>query len=358
MSAAVTGPASTATGRAPTATGPAPVAVTYHQVARPVGMPVADDFARVEHAVPVPTAGTVLVENIYLSVDPYMREAMEEGVWELNAPLEGRAVGRVVAGSAPGLAVGDLVSHRRGWRTHALLAPGEARVLPRGQGVPLRARLGVLGGTGLTAYVGLTRTARLRPGETVFVDSAAGGVGTAVGQFARVLGAARVYGSTGSAAKAEHLVRDLGFDAAFDRHRGPYAEQLAAIAPEGVDVGFENVGGEQLEALIGAMREHGRIAWCGSIAQYNDPHRPPAAPRNLYDLVHKAVRLEGFLVRHHTRLQGELEEFCVPHLRSGRIVPDDTVVPGIDGMVDAFLGVLRGANTGKMIVQVGDPEEK
>ncbi|MFJ2958870.1 NADP-dependent oxidoreductase [Streptomyces sp. NPDC087270] len=359
MTAPQTGPSRTTT--APAAPAPASsarLATTVHQVARPTGMPTPADFAYVEHPVPTAEPGTALVENILLSVDPYMRESMEEGGWQLGAPLEGRSVGRVLHSRTPGLAPGDLVFHRAGWRTHAVLTADEVRVLPRVDGVPPRAWLSVLGGTGLTAYTGLTRAARLQPGERVFVSAAAGGVGTAVGRFARLMGASAVYGSAGSAAKVEHLVRNLGFDGAFDYHDGPFAEQLARIAPEGIDVGFENVGGSQLEGLIANMREHGRIAWCGSIAQYNHPDRPPAAPRNLYDLVHKAVRLEGFLVRHHRALQGELEEFLVPHLRSGAVVPDDTVVEGVRGTVDAFIGVLRGANTGKMIVQVGDPEAK
>jgi NADPH-dependent curcumin reductase CurA len=332
-----------------------PRAVTVHQTARPTGLPAPADFALVEEPVPVPGPGAALVENVYLSVDPYMREAMD-GDWELNAPLEGRAVGRVTASRDPGLAVGDLVFHRFGWRTHAVVTADDVRVLRPLDGVPPRTRLSVLGGTGLTAYVGLTRTARIRPGESVFVSSAAGGVGTAVGQFARLLGASRVIGSTGSAAKAEHLVRDLGFDAAFDYHRAPVAEQLAKAAPDGVDIGFENVGGEHLEGLIANIRPHGRIAWCGAVAQYNGGPAP-AAPRNLYDLVHKAARLEGFLVREHRDAQGELEDFLVPHLRSGRIVPDETVVEGIDHAVDAFIAVLRGGNTGKMIVRVGDAGE-
>jgi NADPH-dependent curcumin reductase CurA len=340
---------------APTA---APRAVTVHQVARPVGLPTPADFAFVEHPVPAPGPGTALVENVYLSVDPYMREAMEEGVWELNTPLEGRSIGRVVHSRTPALRTGDLVFHRHAWRTHAVVTAEEVRVLPALPGVPLRAWLSVLGGTGLTAYVGLTRTARLQAGETVFVSAAAGGVGTAVGQFARLLGAGRVLGSTGSAAKAAHLVGDLGFDAAFDYHDGPFADLLGAIAPAGVDVGFENVGGVQLEGLITHMRPFGRIAWCGGVAQYNHLADPPAAPRNLYDVVGKSLRLEGFLVRDHRDAQRELEDFLVPHLRSGRVVPDDTVVEGIGGVVDAFIGVLRGSNTGKMIVQAGDPEEK
>src|SRR5882757_5457234 len=255
--------------RAPSVAGMTAQAITVHQVARPTGLPTPADFAFIETPVPAPEPGTALVENIYLSVDPYMREAMEEGHRALNEPLEGRAIGRITASRAPGLAVGDLVFHRRGWRTHALVTAADARVSAPIPGVPLRARLGVLGGTGLTAYVGLTRIARLQPGETVFVSAAAGGVGTAVGQFARLLGAGQVYGSAGSPAKVRHLVDDLGFDAAFDYHDGPFVEQLAKIAPGGVDVGVENVGGAQLEGLIANMREHGRIAWSGGISQYN-----------------------------------------------------------------------------------------
>jgi hypothetical protein len=345
-------------GSRPAPSDAARLATTVHQVARPDGMPAPTDFAFVEHPVPAAEPGTALVENVYLSVDPYMRGSMREGGWRLGAPLEGRTVGRVVHSRTPGLAAGDLVLHRHGWRTHAVVGADEARVLPRIDGIPLRAWLSLLGGTGLTAYTGLTRVARLAPGDTVFVSAAAGGVGTAVGRFAQLMGAKAVFGSAGSAAKVEHLVRDLGFDGAFDYHDGPFAEQLAALAPGGVDVGFENVGGEQLEGLIANMRERGRIAWCGGIAHYNHPERPAVAPRNLYDLVPKAVRLEGFLVRHHQHLQGELEDFLVPHLRTGAVVPDDTVSEGIGSVVTAFIGVLRGANTGKMIVQVGDPGEK
>ncbi|MEV6008414.1 NADP-dependent oxidoreductase [Streptomyces sp. NPDC051976] len=330
-------------------------ALTVHQIARPDGMPTPADFAFVESPVPVPGPGTALVENIHLSVDPYMREAMD-GDWALHTPLEGRSIGRVTASRTPGLAVGDLVFHRHAWRTHALVTPADVRLLRPVEGVPLRTWLSVLGGTGLTAYVGLTRTARLQPGESVFVSAAAGGVGTAVGQFARLLGAGQVIGSTGTAAKAAHLVRDIGFDAAFDYHDAPLGEQLAKAAPDGVDVGFENVGGDHLEGLIANMRPHGRIAWCGAVAQYNGG-AAPAAPRNLYDLVHRSVRLEGFLVRDHRDVQRELEDFAVPHLRSGRLVPDETVVEGIGNVVDAFLAVLRGGNTGKMIVQVGDAGE-
>jgi len=322
-----------------------------HQVSRPQGVPTAGNFAFVEAPVPAPGPGTALVENIYLSVDPYMREAMDEGQWELNAPLEGRSIGRVVESRTPGLAVGDLVFHRYAWRTHAVVEPAEVRRLRPPAGVPLSTYLSVLGGTGLTAYVGLTKVAQVQPGETVFISAAAGGVGSAAGQIARLLGAGRVIGSTGSAAKAKHLTERLGFDAAFDYHDGPVGELLRRAAPEGIDVYFDNVGGEHLEGAIDVLRDHGRIAWCGAVSQYNSTE-PPVAPRNLYDVVHKSLRLEGFLVRNHRDAQGELEEFLAPHLRSGRVRAEETVVEGFDHVVDAFLGMLRGENLGKMIVQV------
>ncbi|HEY1177461.1 MAG TPA: NADP-dependent oxidoreductase [Phytomonospora sp.] len=331
-------------------------ATTVHQVRRPTGLPTPDDFAFVRGPLPEVAEGTALVENLHLSVDPYMREAMDDDGWgggnDLNAPLEGRSIGRVVASKAPGLAEGDLVFHRKAWRTHALVTADEATVLPGWEGVPIRTRLSLLGGTGLSAYVGLTQIARLQPGEDVFISAAAGGVGTAAGQIARLLGARRVVGSAGSAAKVRHLVDDLGFDAAFDYHDGPVGAQLAKAAPDGVDVFFDNVGGDHLEGAIEVLKDHGRIAWCGAVAQYNDLGNPPPAPRNLYDVVAKSIRLEGFLVREYNHLQGELEDLLVPHLRSGALKPDETVVEGIDNVVSAFIGMLKGENLGKMIVSL------
>ncbi|WP_030663612.1 NADP-dependent oxidoreductase [Streptomyces rimosus] len=322
-----------------------------HQISRPAGFPTAGNFAFVETTLPAPAPGQALVENVHLSVDPYMRELMDGG-WDLHTPLEGRSVGRVTASRAPGLREGDLVFHRKGWRTHALVTPDEVRVLPAHPGVPARSYLGVLGGTGLTAYVALTRTARLKPGESIFVSAAAGGVGSAAGQFARLLGAGRVVGSAGSPAKVRRLTEEWGFDAAFDYHDGPVGELLAKAAPDGIDVYLDHVGGDHLEGAIQGLREFGRIAWIGAIAQYHSA-QPPAAPRNLFDIVEKSLRLEGVLVRNHRDAQRELEDFLVPHLQAGRVVDAQTVVDGFDGVVDAFLGMLGGANTGKMVVRVG-----
>ncbi|MFD6873010.1 MULTISPECIES: NADP-dependent oxidoreductase [unclassified Streptomyces] len=330
-------------------------ALAVHQTARPSGFPAATDFTYAAYPVPEPAPGTALVENLLLSVDPYHRGLMDGGEdgFALGAPLEGRSVGRVVASRDPGLAEGDLVFHRAGWRTHALVALGSdgARKLPDHAGVPLEAYLSILGGTGLTAYAALTRTAALREGEDLFVSAAAGGVGTATARIARLLGARRVIGSAGSPAKVRHLTEHLGLDAAFDYHDGPVGEQLAKAAPDGIDVYVDNVGGDHLEGAIDALREFGRIAWVGAISMYNGD-RAPAAPRNLFEVVHKSLRMEGVLVRHHTNLQEELEDLLVPHLRSGLVGTDTTVFQGFDRTVEAFLGMLRGENTGKMLVRV------
>ncbi|MFD5077186.1 NADP-dependent oxidoreductase [Streptomyces sp. NPDC058371] len=324
-------------------------ALTVHQIARPTGFPAPDHFRFVESPVPEPAPGTVLVENLYWSVDPYHREMMD-GDFELNAPLEGRALGRVIASRDPALEEGEIVFHRHGWRTHAVVRPEETRRLPHHEGVPLSAYLSILGGTGLTAYVGLTRIARLREGDDLFVSSAAGGVGTATGRLARLMGAGRLVGSAGSPAKVAYLKEHVGYDAAFDYHAGPVADLLAGAAPDGIDVFVDNVGGDHLGAAIGALRERGRVVRVGTVGQYNTPEAPLAL-FNHADVVEKSLRIEGFLVRNHLDVQEELYEFAVPHLRSGRLALDETVVDGFERIVEAFLSMLHGGNTGKIIVR-------
>ncbi|MFL3870693.1 NADP-dependent oxidoreductase [Streptomyces griseobrunneus] len=331
------------------------VARTFHLAARPRGFPTPDLFSVHEAPVPDPSPGAAVVENLYLSVDPYHREEMDSG-WDVGAPREGRALGRVIASRAPEFAEGDLVLHREGWRTHAVVAPGESgvRKVPSYDGVPLTAYMSLLGGTGLTAYAALTRTLELRPGQELFISAAAGGVGTAAGRMARLLGAGRIVGSAGTPAKVARLTGELGFDAAFDYHDGPVGELLAQAAPDGIDAYVDNVGGDHLAGAISALREHGRIAWVGAVSQYHSAHEPPAAPRNLFDIVEKSLRLEGVMVRNYPHIQQELEDFLVPLLRTGAVVPEVTVVAGFERTVDGFLGMLRGENTGKMLIRIAD----
>lgn len=324
-----------------------------HLAARPQGWPTSDDFRTVDVELPDPGPGEVLVRNTVMSVDPYMRGRMNDAEsyvppFALGAPLEGGAVGEVVASGSEDLAVGDTVLHQAGWRTHALLPARAARRVDVSQ-VPASAYLGALGMPGLTAYVGLTRIAELAEGETVFVSGAAGAVGSAAGQMARLLGASRVIGSAGSAEKCAWLVDDLGFDAALDYKAAPIGRQLREHGP--IDVYFDNVGGDHLEAAIFAMANSGRIAACGAIADYN-AEAPVPGPRNMMMFVSKRLTMRGFIVTDHAAAASEFYRRAGGWLADGSLRYRETYVDGLDRMVEAFLGLLRGANTGKMLVRL------
>ncbi|MEH1169405.1 NADP-dependent oxidoreductase [Micromonospora sp. CPCC 205539] len=325
-----------------------------HLASRPQGWPTEENFRLVETDVPTPGPGQIVVRNQYMSVDPYMRGRMNDAKsyvppFALDAPLDGGAVGEVVASEAEGVSVGDTVLHGLGWREYALLNATSARKVDPSV-APVSAYLGVLGMPGQTAYAGLLEVAAMKPGETVFVSAAAGAVGSLVGQIAKLKGAGRVIGSAGSAAKVERL-RALGFDAAFDYHDGSVRDSLKAAAPDGVDVYFDNVGGDHLEAAISAMNLHGRIAICGMIAQYNATEAP-AAPRNLSSVIGKRLTLRGFLVNDHNNVRDALVRDVAGWLSDGRLSYDETVIDGIENAPAAFLGVLRGENLGKMLVRV------
>ncbi|MFD7640989.1 NADP-dependent oxidoreductase [Kitasatospora sp. NPDC059795] len=327
----------------------------WHLAARPQGWPDPADFALVEAPVRQPGPGEITVRNAYLSVDPYMRGRMNDvpsyvPPFALGAAMDGGAVGHVVASNVEGFRVGDAVLHGLGWREYATLDAAHAvKVDP--ELAPLSAYLGVLGMPGLTAYAGLLEVASFRAGDTVFVSGAAGAVGSLVGQIARLKGAKRVIGSAGSAEKVATLVDDYGFDAAFNYKDGAVAELLAPLAPDGIDVYFDNVGGEHLEAAIGALRVHGRATLCGAIAQYNDVDAP-AGPRNLALAIGKRLRLQGMLVGDHSALRGQFLEEVGGWLRDGSLRYDETVVEGVENTAEAFIGMLRGANIGKMVVQI------
>jgi NADPH-dependent curcumin reductase CurA len=327
----------------------------WHLVSRPVGWPKAEDFALVETEVPTPGDGQVLVRNTYLSVDPYMRGRMSAAKsyaapYELGKVMQGGAVGEVVASNAEGIAVGDHVLHFFGWREYAALDGRHAVKVDPGA-APLSTYLGVLGMTGLTAYAGLLRTAAFKEGDAVFVSGAAGAVGSQVGQLARLKGASRVIGSAGSDDKVKLLLEEYGFDAAFNYKNGPVREQLRAAAPDGIDVYFDNVGGDHLEAAIGSLNRDGRIAVCGMISVYNDTE-PATGPRNLARLIQTRGRIEGFLVGDHYDLQPQFVQEVGPWVASGELKYRETVVEGIENNLEAFFGVLRGDNTGKMIVKL------
>jgi NADPH-dependent curcumin reductase CurA len=331
----------------------------WHLAARPHGEPALGDFRLVEVPVPEPAEGQVVVRMVVMSVDPYMRGRMRSGPsyappWEVGEVMKGGAVGRVVASRAPELPEGSLVLTDAAWRETAVLDAAAVTRLPAAEDVATSWYLGVLGMPGLTAYAGLFRIGAFREGDDVFVSGAAGAVGSLVGQFARLRGAAGVIGSAGSAEKVAWL-RELGFTAAFS-HRDGVARGLAEAAPDGIDLFFDNVGGDHLEAAIGAFRVHGRAALCGSISGYNAVE-PPPGPRNMSLMVGKRLTLRGFLVSDHADLRPEFTETVTGWLRSGDLVVRETVREGIEQAVPAFLDLLRGGNVGKMVVRLApDPD--
>ena len=327
-----------------------------HLASRPVGWPTHENFRIVETALPEPAPGQVTIRNTVMSVDPYMRGRMNDvksysRPYALDAPLDGGAVGEVIESNDESLQVGDTVLHGLGWREHAVLDANRVRRVDTTD-VPASAYLSVLGMPGTTAYVGLVRIAELKEGDTVFVSGAAGAVGSVVGQVARNLGAARVIGSAGSPEKVAYLIDELGFDAAFDYHEGSVSKQLAAHAPDGIDVYFDNVGGDHLEGAITNMRDFGRLALCGAISQYNNEKAAPG-PRNMGLVVARRLMLRGFIVSDHNDLAKEYLSRAGGWLADGSLKFKETYVDGLDNAVDAFLGLHRGSNLGKMLVRLG-----
>ncbi|HYI99382.1 MAG TPA: NADP-dependent oxidoreductase [Thermoleophilaceae bacterium] len=326
---------------------------------RPQGEPTEANFELAETPIPEPGPGQVLIRNSYLSVDPYMRGRMRDvksyiPPFEVGAVLDGGAVGQVIASNGGPFEEGAWVQHLGGWREHALSdGAGAYRVDP--QLAPVSTSLGVLGMPGLTAYAGLTEIAPTAEGETVYVSAAAGAVGSTAGQIARLRGC-RVVGSAGSREKVEWLTGELGFDAAFDYREHDVATALREHCPKGIDVYFDNVGGDHLSAALARMRTFGRIALCGAVSQYNE-ERPQPGPENFVAVLVRRLRIRGFIVFDHGDLMRPFLEEVGAWVRSGELRYRETIVDGLENMPSAFVGLLSGENIGKMLVRVGpDPD--
>ena len=320
---------------------------------RPKGFPTADHFTLATVDLAPPQDGQVLVRNLFMSVDPYMRGRMNAGKsyippFELGKPLEGGAVGEIVDTQASGFKPGDAVLSNLGWREYFTASPKE--LLPVSREVqPLSVYLGALGMTGMTAWAGL-QLVEVKAGDVIYVSGAAGAVGTVAGQLAKLRGC-RVIGSAGSAEKVRFLREECGFDAAFNYHEGPVREPLRLSAPDGIDVYFDNVGGDALEAALSALRVHGRIIACGGISGYNE-EKPRPGPSNLMNMVTKRLTMKGLIVRDWLERRGEFEKEVGGYIREGRLKSQETVVEGIDQAVGAFLGLFEGKNLGKMVVKL------
>jgi NADPH-dependent curcumin reductase CurA len=321
---------------------------------RPEGMPVAANFEVATVELPAPGAGEVQVRNHFMSVDPYMRGRMYDRPsyvppFQIGEALQGGCIGEVIASGDPAFAVGDIVQSMFGWR-EAYNAPAGALQKVETHGLPLQVFLGVAGMPGMTAYAGLLRVAALKEGDVVFVSAAAGAVGSVVCQIAKIKGHT-VIGSAGGPEKAAFL-KSIGVDHVIDYKATPDLKAaLHAAAPKGIDVYFENVGGEHLEAAIEAARPFARFALCGMISQYNETG-VPKGPSNIIQAVGKSLKLEGFIVSNHYDMLPAFLKDMSEWISSGRLQWKDTVDVGIDNAPEAFIKLFKGENMGKMLVKL------
>ena len=335
---------------------------TNHRVllaSRPHGWVTLENFTFDETPVGEPGDGEILVKNLYLSVDPYMRGRMNDAKsyiapFEVGAPLEGGVVGQVAASRNPQFTEGDIVTGMLRWEDYSL-SDGVGLQVVDPTLAPLSYHLGILGAPGMTAWVGLMGIAELKEGESVFVSAASGAVGSVVGQIAKNMGCP-VAGSAGSDAKVAYLTDELGFDAAFNYKT--VDSEMGAVrqaCPRGIDVLFENVGGPVFEAAIFNMRPYGRIALCGMIADYNATFDElPPGPRGLFVLISRSIRMQGFIVFHYPDLCSEWVVEAAGWLDEGKLKYRETVTDGLENAPQAFLGLLKGENFGKQIVRLAD----
>jgi len=324
----------------------------WHLKSRPGTMPTADNFELKQIDLPELGDGMIRVRNQWLSVDPYMRGRMNDAKsyvppFQIGQPLEGGAVGEVIESKADGFAPGDMVVHMAGWRDEAVVPAKTARKLPELGAQPQRF-LGVLGTTGATAYFGLLDAASAKEGDIVFVSAAAGAVGSIAVQIAKAKGMT-VIGSAGGAEKRDY-VRSLGADHVIDYRAGPVLRSLAAAAPDGIDVYFDNVGGDHLDAALALARDNARFAICGMIQGYNK--REPTSLRFAMRIIAARIRLQGFLVFDYQSRMDEFFRDMGGWLKSGAVKSRETVVEGLEQTPEAFLGLFKGQNVGKMLVKL------
>ena len=324
---------------------------------RPAGLPRPENFEVAETDVPTPGHGQVLVRNVYMSVDPYMRGRMVDRLsyvppFQIGEALSGGAIGQVVASNNNSdFKAGDYVANNFGWREW-FVSPSQGLQKLDHTIAPIQSYLGALGMPGLTAYAGLLRIGKLKEGERVFCSAASGAVGSIVVQIAKNKGCT-VAGSAGSDEKCTYLTRELGIDKAINyRKETDLTAAVRAALPEGIDVYFENVGGEHLVAALNNMRQFGRIPLCGMIEQYNATELPNG-PGNIIMAVGMSVTLQGFIVSNHYDMMPAFLADMTKWIKEGKMKWRETVVDGIEKAPEAFIGLFRGENFGKMLVKIG-----
>ena len=327
---------------------------------RPVGTPTPADFRLENAAVPAPGEGEVLLRTLYLSLDPYMRGRMNDGPSyatpvALGDVMCGATVGRVEQSRANGFAPGDVVLAYGGWQDYATAAAKTLTKLDPKSAPPSYA-LGILGMPGLTAYVGLLDIGQPKPGETVVAAAATGPVGSAVGQIAKIKGC-RAVGIAGGSDKCDYAVKELGFDACIDHYRDDLPQQLAAACPKGIDVYFENVGGHVLQAVLPLLNLNARMPVCGTIAWYNLTELPPGpdfTPVVMRTVLTKRVKMQGFIVSDHAQRNADFIRDVSGWLKSGKIKYREDVIEGLELAPQAFMGLLKGSNFGKLVIKVAE----
>ena len=320
-----------------------------HLVARPNGMPAQGDFALIETQVPDAADGEVLVENLYMSVDPAMRPRLTAGQ-DLNVAMMGGALGRVVQSKNPDFAVGDLVSNRNGFREFFVSDGKGLTKLAADPDLPLTVHMHALGMTGFTAYGGLLHIGQLKDGEQVFVSTAAGAVGSVAAQIAKIKGC-YVVGSTGAADKAAWLKDEVGLDAVINYKETPIRKALEEATPKGIDVYFDNVGGDHLEAALRRINTLGRIPVCGFISGYNSGH---SSVSNLSNIIYSRVMLRGFVGTDFMHLYSDFQRDMAGWLKEGKVKYQETILDGIANAPNALIGLMEGKNSGKMLVKLAE----
>jgi NADPH-dependent curcumin reductase CurA len=323
---------------------------------RPDGQPTEGNFRQTTIEIPPIVAGEFLVKNEWMSVDPYMRGRMREGdsyvpAFQIDQPLQGGCIGRVVETLNPSFHEGDYVLGSLGWREY-WKSTGEGVTTLSPDDVPIQAYLGVLGMTGMTAWVGLNKIANLPTNSTVFVSAASGAVGSIVCQLAKAKDC-RVIGSAGEQSKIEWLRDKIGIDSVINyKETDDLVAALRQFAPQGVDIYFDNVGGKHLEAAIEVMNDFGCCVECGMISTYNATEST-AAPRNLFKIIGKRIRMQGFIVSDHLAEQVEFTRDMLSLIKSNKIIWEEAITVGLENAPAAFIGLFRGDNLGKQLVRIG-----
>jgi NADPH-dependent curcumin reductase CurA len=323
--------------------------------ARPVGPVKTSDLELVDAPMPEPAAGEVLIQTLYLALEPAMKGWMEARVdyvaaLQIGDVMRGRGVGRVLESNNPKYPQGALVLGGFGWRRYLCSDGGDLQVLP--QDIAPATALNVLGITGLTAYFGMLDIGQPKEGDVVLVSGAAGATGSVAGQLAKLAGA-KVIGIAGGAAKCELLRGELGFDGAIDYKAGNTAAEIARLCPEGINIYYDNVGGEILDMALANLADGARVVLCGGISRYNQTGEIPG-PKNYFNLIYRRARMEGFIVIDYAKRFPEASKALVEHLQSGQLKSRESVLEGFEQLPLALMNLFKGANIGKQLVRVSE----